>query len=247
MLLDGKIALVTGAFRGIGFAIAEELARLGAKVAACDINADCVSESNDFFKKNNLEGTGFVMDVTNKDSIDSAMSEITNKYGMPHILVNNAGVVRDNLVIRMSDEEWSKVIETNLTSVFLLSRRCVRSMMKERWGRIVNIVSVVGITGNAGQTNYTASKAGVIAFSKSLAKEVATRGITVNCIAPGYIETDMTRALSKEHSEILLKMVPLNRAGTTQDVAKAVAFLVSDGASYITGETLNVNGGMFMP
>jgi 3-oxoacyl-[acyl-carrier protein] reductase len=246
MSLTGKVALVTGAYRGIGLSIAHELATLGAKVAACDINDECVDKLTTFFHEKNLIGHGFRLDVTDVNSIDSALAEITTLYGSPQILINNAGITKDNLVLRMSDEEWDKVIDTNLNSVFRLSRRVIRSMIKERWGRIVNIASVVGVVGNAGQANYAASKAGVIAFSKSLAKEVASRGITVNVIAPGYIDTVMTQKLSNEQRERLLAMVPSGRYGQPEDIAKAVAFLVSDNASYITGETLHINGGMFM-
>lgn len=246
MNLNGKIALVTGAYRGIGLAIAHELAKAGAKVAACDVNAEYKTSMTKFFQEKDLTGQGFIMDVTDQNSIESALAEITSIYGMPQILINNAGITKDNLILRMSDEEWARVIDTNLNSVFRLSRLCIRSMVKERWGRIISIASVVGVIGNAGQANYAASKAGVIAFSKSLAKEVASRGITVNVVAPGFIDTAMTQKLSSEQREQLLALVPIKRYGQPDDIAKAVAFLVSDDASYITGETLHVNGGMFM-
>jgi 3-oxoacyl-[acyl-carrier protein] reductase len=247
MNLNGKIALVTGAYRGIGLAIAEELTRCGARVAASDISPEFAARISEYFKAQNLSGQGFCLDVTSSDSIDTALKEINAAFGgAPQILVNNAGITRDNLLMRMSDAEWDQVIATNLTSVFRLSRAVIRSMMKERFGRIINVASVVGVTGNAGQTNYTAAKAGVIAFTKSLAKEVASRSITVNAIAPGYIATEMTDKLTAEQKAEILKTVPLNRPGTPLDIAKGVAFLASDDASYITGTTLHIGGGMFM-
>lgn len=246
MTLKGKVALVTGASRGIGLAIAHELARQGAKVAACDLNAESVNEINQFFKQNQLDGHGFCMDVTKSDSIESALADVTAFYGAPQILVNNAGITMDNLVLRMSDEEWQRVINTNLSSVFFVSRRCLRSMIKERWGRIINIASMVGVTGNAGQANYTAAKAGVIAFTKSLAQESASRMVTVNAVAPGFIDTIMTQKIPTAQREKWLEKVPMGRAGQPEEVAKAVAFLASDDAAYITGITLHINGGMFM-
>lgn len=245
-MLSGKIALVTGAGRGIGKAIAIELAKMGATVAGADYNEENAKNISTFFSELQLKGQGFVMDVSNAESIEQGMKQITEAYGSPHILINNAGITRDNLMLRMSQNEWDQVIATNLTSVFRLSRACIRDMVKARWGRIVNITSVVAYIGNAGQANYSASKAGIVAFSKSLAQEVASRNITVNCIAPGFIETEMTKCLPAEHQENLLNTVPMRRPGQTADVAKVVGFLVSDGANYITGQTLHVNGGMFM-
>lgn len=244
--LNGKVALVTGAYRGIGLAIADELAKAGAKVAACDINLDFAGELTKHFQELGLEGKGYCMNVNEKDSIASALEEITNTYGNPNIVVNNAGITKDNLLMRMSDEEWRQVIETNLSSVFLISRSCVRNMLKARWGRIVNIASVVGITGNAGQCNYSASKGGIIAFTKSLARELGSRNITVNAIAPGFIETAMTKKLDPCLRDEMLKTIPLNRVGMPEDIAKAVLFLVSNDAAYITGTTLHVDGGMVM-
>jgi len=245
MSLNGKVALVTGAGRGIGLAIAEELARRGARIAIGDINRDLIAKVNDHFKSQNLVGQGFYLDVSNTESTDVALKEIETAFGaMPQILVNNAGITRDNLLMRMSDAEWDQVIATNLTSVFRLSRAVIRSMMKERFGRIINIASIVGITGNPGQANYTAAKAGVIALTKSLAKEVASRSITVNAVAPGYIATDMTDRLNDKQKEEILKLVPMGRPGTPSDIAKGVAFLASEDASYITGTTLVISGGM---
>ena len=247
MHLTGKIALVTGAHRGIGLAIAKELAQNGATVIATDINLDHAQEISDFLKEKNLSGNCLVLDVTEQDSIDNALAEITKLYGKaPQILVNNAGITRDNLLLRMSDQEWEQVLNTNLTSVFKICRSLIRSMMKDRAGRIINIASMVGVTGNAGQTNYASAKAGVIAFTKSLAKEIGSRGITVNAIAPGFIETAMTQKLSPEHRANYLAAIPLGRAGTPEDIAKTVVFLASEAAAYITGETIHVNGGMYM-
>ncbi|OGT06696.1 MAG: 3-oxoacyl-[acyl-carrier-protein] reductase [Gammaproteobacteria bacterium GWE2_37_16] len=247
MSIKGKVALVTGAYRGIGLVIAEELARQGAKVASSDISPEFAEAISERFQEQGLSGHGFCLDVGNQESIDNAIAEITKIYGVaPQILINNAGITRDNLLMRMSDAEWDMVINTNLTSVFRLTRSCIRSMMKERWGKIVNIASVVGVTGNAGQVNYTAAKAGVIALTKSVAKEVGSRNITVNAIAPGFIESAMTQKLTDEQREKYLANIPLARAGKPEDIANAVSFLVSDAASYITGTTLHVNGGMYM-
>lgn len=244
--LTGKIALVTGAQRGIGLAIATELARMGATIAAAVIDEPSAEQFTAVFKEAKLSGQAFVMNVGDLASIENAMVKINTILGAPNILINNAGITRDNLMLRMSEDEWNSVININLTSVFRLSKACLRDMVKARWGRIVNIASVVGVTGNAGQANYSASKAGIIAFGKSLAQEVASRGITVNSIAPGFIETDMTRKLTEDQRENILKGVPMKKIGSGEDIAKSVAFLVSDAASYITGMTVHVNGGMFM-
>lgn len=243
MNLSGKIALVTGASRGIGRAIAEKLVLCGAKVigtATSEKGAEAISA---YLGDN---GKGLVLDVTEQASIDIVLNTVKQEFGDIDILVNNAGITRDNLLMRMKDDEWQDIIDTNLTSVFRLSKALMRSMMKRRYGRIVTIGSVVGTMGNAGQANYAAAKAGLIGFSKSLAREVASRGITVNVVAPGFIETDMTRALSDEQRAAILSQVPANCLGDAKDIANAVAFLVSDDASYITGETLHVNGGMYM-
>lgn len=246
MDLQGQIALVTGASRGIGQGIVLELGRLGATVigtATTEKGAQAISE---YLAAAGIQGGGMELNVNDVVQIDQVVSEIRKKYGEISILVNNAGIVRDNLLARMSDDEWDDIIMTNLKSVFRMSRAVLRAMMKARHGRIINISSIVGSMGNAGQANYAASKAGMIGFSKSLAREVASRNITVNCVAPGYIVTDMTDSLSQEQREKLAEHVPLKRLGQAADVAAAVAFLAGPGAAYITGATLHVNGGMHM-
>ncbi|CAL7960934.1 3-oxoacyl-(acyl-carrier-protein) reductase FabG [Gammaproteobacteria bacterium] len=246
MSLQNKVALVTGANRGIGKTIAVHFAKAGAVVIGVDYSKEYANNISLFLKELGLKGKGFVMDVTKQESIENAMEQISKEYGAPNILVNNAGITRDNLMLRMSQEEWEQVIATNLTSLFRLCRICIRDMVKARWGRIINIASVVAYSGNAGQANYSASKGGMISFSKSLAIEIASRNITVNCIAPGFIETDMTKKLTDEQREKLLSRVPARRLGQPEDIANAVAFLASDEASYITGTTIHVNGGMYM-
>jgi 3-oxoacyl-[acyl-carrier protein] reductase len=244
--LKGKIALVTGASRGIGRAIALALGREGALVvgtATSESGAEAIAQA---LSEVSAEGTGIVMDVNDAAQVDSALEGVQARYGEVAVLVNNAGITRDNLLLRMKDEEWNDIIATNLTAVFRLSRRVVRPMMKARYGRIINITSVIGATGNAGQANYAAAKAGVVGFTKSLARELGSRGITANCVAPGFIETDMTRALSDEQRKGILDQVPLARLGRVEDVAHAVVFLASPSADYITGCTLHVNGGMHM-
>jgi len=246
MLLKDEIALVTGATRGIGKAIAEALGREGATVvgtATSETGAETIGTN---FATAGVTGRGMVMDVTDQDSIDSVLAEMKASCGMPTILVNNAGITRDNLLMRMKDEEWQSIIDTNLSSVFRLSRACLRAMSRARKGRIINIASVVGAMGNAGQTNYAAAKAGIMGFTKALARETGARGITVNTVAPGFIDTDMTRGLPEEHKQALLKQIPLNRLGRAEEIAAAVLFLASPGAAYVTGETLHVNGGMYM-
>ncbi len=244
---DKKIALVTGASRGIGQAIAKQLGQAGHIVvgtATSQAGADSISQN---FQDAGFEGVGMVVNVSQADSIDALIKSITEKFGKtPDILVNNAGITRDNLLMRMSDDEWDSILTTNLTSIFKLSKACLRGMMKTRWGRIINVGSVVGTTGNPGQTNYSAAKAGVIGFSKSLAKEVGSRGITVNTVSPGFIATDMTHALDDNQRETLQKQIALGRLGSPEDIAAAVSFLASESAGYITGETLHVNGGMNM-
>lgn len=244
--LKNKIALVTGASRGIGKAIAIELGKAGATIIGADIDAEKAAEIDLFLKEHNLTGRGIVLDVTSQNSLDEALTLIKNQYGSPEILINNAGITRDNLAMRMKSEEWNAVIETNLNAVFKVSQACLRDMIKARSGRIINISSVVAATGNFGQSNYTAAKAGVIAFGKSLAREVATRGITVNTISPGYIETAMTQKLTAEQKQAILSNVPLQRVGLPEDIAYAVVFLASARANYITGTTLHINGGMYM-
>lgn len=243
-----RVALVTGASRGIGRAIASALAEQGIIVigtATTQAGADKITAT---FAEKNLTGSGFVLNVTSQDSIDACLAFIKENYtAMPTILVNNAAVTEDNLLMRMKEDEWDKVIATNLSAVYRITKACIRDMLKARWGRIINIGSVVGSTGNLGQVNYAAAKAGVLGFTKSLAQEVGTRDITVNAIAPGFIDTDMTRDLPEEHRTLLLQRIPMQRMGQPEEIAAAVLFLASDAAGYITGQTLHVNGGMYMP
>lgn len=242
--LDGKIALVTGASRGIGKAIATQLAQQGATVIGTATSENGAQAISDYLSE--FGGKGFALNVTDKESVDTTIKAINEVHGGIDILVNNAGITRDNLLMRMKDDEWQDIIDTNLTSIFTLSKAVLRGMMKKRFGRIVNIGSVVGSAGNAGQANYAAAKAGVIGFSKSMAREVASRGITINVVAPGFIDTDMTKALTDDQKEAIFKDIPANRLGEPDEIAATVAFLVSDGAAYITGETIHVNGGMYM-
>ena len=242
--LQGKIALVTGASRGIGKAIATQLAEQGAIVigtATSDAGAAAITE---YLQASG--GKGMTLNVTEPGASEALVKAITDEFGAVEILVNNAGITRDNLLMRMKDDEWQAIMDTNLTSIFSLSKAVLRGMMKKRFGRNVSIGSVVGCAGNAGQANYAAAKAGVIGFSKSLAREVASRGITVNVVAPGFIDTDMTKALSDEQREAIFKDIPANRLGQPEEIAATVSFLVSTGAAYITGETIQVNGGMYM-
>lgn len=242
--MSKKLALVTGASRGIGRAIAERLVVDGFFVvgtATTDKGAEAISK---YLGDN---GKGFKLNVADQASIAEVLEATMKDYGMPFVLVNNAGITRDNLLMRMKDEEWNEIIDTNLTSVFRMSKAVLRGMMKAKAGRIINISSVVGATGNAGQANYSAAKAGMVGFTKSMAKEVGSRGITVNAVAPGFIDTDMTRELSDELKNTLLGSIPLGRLGDAKEIAHTVSFLASEGAAYITGETLHVNGGMFMP
>ncbi|MGD8526441.1 MAG: 3-oxoacyl-ACP reductase FabG [Thioalkalispiraceae bacterium] len=246
MSLENEIAFVSGASRGIGKEIALVLGAKGATVIGTATSESGAENISNYLKENGIKGAGMVMDVTNQDSIDAAVAASTEQFGAPTILVNNAGITRDNLLMRMKNEEWDAIIDTNLSSVFRLTRTCLKAMMKARKGRIISIASVVGASGNAGQTNYSAAKAGLMGFSKSLAREVGSRGITVNVVAPGFIDTDMTRALPDAQREALLSQIPLNRLGEPVEIANAVAFLASSEASYITGTTLHVNGGMYM-
>lgn len=241
-----KVALVTGASRGIGKAILHQLAKSGFYVvgtATSDTGAESIQVG---LKEAGLSGEGRKLNVTDHDQIEGLLKSLKETCGAPAVLINNAGVTQDNLLMRMSDQEWDTVIDTNLKGVFRLSRACVRDMMKARWGRIVNIGSIVGSMGNPGQINYCAAKAGILGLSKSLARELASRNITVNVVAPGFIETDMTAVLNDELRENLLKQIPLGRIGKAEEIAAAVNFLCSEGAAYITGETLHVNGGMHM-
>lgn len=240
---DKTIALVTGASRGIGKAIAQQLATDGFFVVGTATSEKGATAISDYLKES---GVGMTLDVTQTDSIQTVFSEINSTYGAPTVLVNNAGITRDNLMLRMKDDEWDDIISTNLSSIFRISKACLKGMMKNKKGRIVSIASVVGVTGNAGQANYSAAKAGIIGFSKSLAKEVGSRNITVNTVAPGFIDTDMTKALADTQREALLTAIPLGRLGQAEEIANAVSFLCSDKAGYISGETLHVNGGMYM-
>ncbi|RDI99626.1 3-oxoacyl-ACP reductase FabG [Dyella solisilvae] len=243
--LQGEIALVTGASRGIGAAIADELAALGATVigtATSESGAAAIGE-----RLAPHGGHGRVLNVTEEGAIEALVDGIAKEFGSVSILVNNAGITRDQLLMRMRDEDWQAILDTNLTSVYRASKAVMRGMMKARKGRIISIASVIGLTGNPGQSNYAAAKAGIIAFSKSLAREIGSRGITVNVVAPGFIDTDMTRALPEESKQALLGQIALGRLGEARDIAQAVAFLASPAASYVTGETLHVNGGMYMP
>lgn len=246
MSLENEIALVTGASRGIGRSIAEELGKLGAVVIGTATTASGAENITAYLQAQGIKGKGLVLNVADQASIDSVLEEISNTFGAPSILVNNAGVTRDNLLMRMKDEEWNDIIDTNLTSIYRMSKACMKPMMKARKGRIINIASVVGFSGNAGQTNYAAAKAGMIGFTKSMAREIASRGITVNAVAPGFIDTDMTKDLPEANKDALLKSIPAARLGTPVEVAAAVAFLASPNAGYITGETIHVNGGMYM-
>jgi len=245
-MLKNEIAFVTGASRGIGRAIAEGLGNAGATVigtATTQSGADAISER---LAEAGIAGTGLLLNVADQSSIDAAMKFIKENYATPTILINNAGVTRDNLLMRMKEDEWQSIIDTNLTSIYRLSKACLRGMMKARSGRIINIASVVGSTGNPGQANYCAAKAGMIGFTKSLAREVGVRGITVNAVSPGFIDTDMTKELPEEQRNVLLAGIPLARLGAPEEIANAVIFLASSNASYITGETIHVNGGMYM-
>jgi len=246
MSMNEELCLVTGASRGIGQAIALELGKRGATVigtATSETGAEGIAA---LLAENKVAGAGKVLDVTDPESIAAFLKDVQDNHGTPTVLVNNAGITRDNLLMRMKDAEWDDVIQTNLTSAFRMSKACLRGMMKAKRGRIITITSVIGATGNPGQANYAASKAGVVGFTKSLAREVGSRAITVNAVAPGFIDTDMTRALPDEQREALLGQIALGRLGAVEDIAHAVAFLASADAAYITGETIHVNGGMYM-
>ncbi|MEJ2692056.1 MAG: 3-oxoacyl-ACP reductase FabG [Candidatus Thiodiazotropha sp.] len=246
MSLENQIALVTGASRGIGAAIADKLARAGAAVIGTATSEKGAEAIGDRIRAAGQKGTGMVLNVAEQNSIDALMKAVSTEFGNPRILVNNAGITRDNLLMRMKEEEWDEIIDTNLTSIFRLSKAVLRGMMKARQGRVINISSVVGAMGNAGQTNYAAAKAGIGGFTRSMAREVGSRGITVNAVAPGFIETDMTRELPEDQRKQLVENIPLQHLGQPEDVANAVLFLAGDSGRYITGETLHVNGGMYM-
>jgi 3-oxoacyl-[acyl-carrier protein] reductase len=247
MSLSDKLALVTGASRGIGQAIARELGGQGAVVIGTATSAGGAEKITAYLKEAGIEGQGMVLNVSEAESIDALMAAIKETFSKhPDILVNNAGITRDNLLMRMKDDEWDDIIQTNLTSIFKMSKVCLRSMMKARWGRIINIGSVVGLSGNAGQANYSAAKAGLIGFSKSLAQEIGSRGITVNVVAPGFIDTDMTKDLPEEQKNALKSQIALDRLGKPEEIAATVGFLAGQSGGYITGETINVNGGMYM-
>jgi 3-oxoacyl-[acyl-carrier protein] reductase len=246
MKLTGKVALVTGATRGIGQAIAIALGEAGATIIGTATSEEGAQKISKNFNEKGIRGRGVTLNVTHVDYLDSLLDEIKKVYDFPTILINNAAITRDNLLLRMKADEWNDVINTNLNSIFYLSKACIRHMLKARWGRIISLSSVVGFTGNPGQANYAAAKAGLVGFSKSLAQEVGSRGITVNVVAPGFIDTDMTRVLSEEQKTNLLGKIPLQRLGKPEDIAGAVLFLASEQGAYITGETLHVNGGMYM-
>ena len=245
-MLNEKIALVTGATRGIGRAIALELGKLGATVIGTATNEDGASKISAYLAEAGIAGRGVVLNVTDTAQSDTLLADLGKEFGAIGILVNNAGITRDNLAMRMGDDDWDAVIDTNLKAVFRLSRGVMRGMMKARFGRIVNISSVVGYSGNPGQANYCAAKAGVAGLTRSLARELGSRNITVNCVAPGYVATDMTHALTEEQKAAMLASIPLGRAGTPEDIAGAVGFLASPAGAYVTGTTIHVNGGMFM-
>ncbi|MFZ8886235.1 MAG: 3-oxoacyl-ACP reductase FabG [Steroidobacteraceae bacterium] len=246
-VLEGKVALVTGASRGIGQAIALELGALGATVVGTATSEAGAASISEYLAARSIKGRGLVLDVASPESCDAALQGLESAEGSPSILVNNAGITRDNLLLRMKPEEWQQVLDTNLSGAFRLAKGTLRGMLKARWGRVINIASVVGLIGNPGQANYAAAKAGLIGFSRAMAREVASRGVTVNVVAPGFIETDMTHALAEEQKAALASQIPLGRLGSPGDVAAAVAFLAGPGADWITGETINVNGGMHMP
>lgn len=246
MTMQDKVAIVTGASRGIGAAIAQQLGAAGATVigtATTEKGAEAISQR---FAEQGVKGRGMVLNVMEPGAIDSFVKAVQEDFGAPQILINNAGITRDNLLMRMSDEEWDDVINTNLNSVFRLSKACLRGMMKARWGRIVTISSVVGSMGNAGQSNYAATKAGVAGFTRALAREVGSRGITANTVAPGFIDTDMTKELPEAQRDALMAQIPMGRLGDANEIASVVAFLAGESAGYITGETIHVNGGMYM-
>jgi 3-oxoacyl-[acyl-carrier protein] reductase len=244
-MLNGKVVLVTGASRGIGRAIALTLGSAGATVIGTATSEEGAKNISKTFSENNILGCGMSLNVTDNDQISNVLKAVTEEYGAVDILINNAGITRDNILLRMKEEEWDEIISTNLSSVYKMSKAVLRGMIKKRSGRVISITSVVGAMGNAGQSNYAASKAGIIGFTKSLAREVGVRGITVNAIAPGFIETDMTDSLPDEQKAVLASQIPMGRLGTVDEIAKGVLFLAGDNASYITAQTIHINGGMY--
>ncbi len=246
MSIEGKIALVTGATRGIGKAIAIELGRQGVVVIGTATSESGAGSISEYLAAADIKGAGMPLDVASDESVAATIKRVNDEYGAVSILVNNAGITKDNLMMRMKAVEWDQVINTNLSSLYRVSKACLRGMSKQRWGRIVSVSSVVASMGNAGQTNYAASKAGMEGFSRALACEIGSRNVTVNCVAPGFIDTDMTKNLADEHKENLQSKIPLNRLGQPEEIAAVVGFLASDAASYVTGETIQVNGGMYM-
>jgi len=246
MSIEGKIALVTGATRGIGKAIAQELGRQGAVVIGTATSENGANAISEYLAQAGIKGKGLALDVASDDSVNDVIKLINDDFGVIDILINNAGITKDNLMMRMKADEWDTVINTNLSSLFRVSKACLRGMSKKRWGRIVSVSSVVASMGNAGQANYAASKSGMEGFSRALACEIGSRNVTVNCVAPGFIDTDMTKDLAQEHKENLQSKIPLSRLGQPEEIAAVVGFLASDAASYVTGETIQVNGGMYM-
>jgi 3-oxoacyl-[acyl-carrier protein] reductase len=244
-MLNGKLVLVTGASRGIGRAIAMTLGNAGATVIGTATSEEGAKNISKIFSDNSIIGKGMNLNVTDNGQISELLQAVSDEFGSVDILINNAGITRDNILFRMKEDEWDDIINTNLSSVYKMSKAVLRGMIKKRSGRIISITSVVGAMGNAGQSNYAASKAGIIGFTKSLAREVGVRGITVNAIAPGFIETDMTNSLPEEQKEVLASQIPMGRLGTVDEIAKAVLFLASDNASYITAQTIHINGGMY--
>lgn len=246
MSIEGKVALVTGATRGIGKAIAEELGKQGAIVVGTATSENGAGAISAYLKEAGVNGTGLVLDVSDAESVETVLKTVQADFGAIGILVNNAGITRDNIMMRMKDDEWDSVLNTNLTSVYRLVKGCLRGMTKARWGRIISVSSVVASMGNAGQANYAAAKSGMEGFTRALAREVGSRNITVNCVAPGFIDTDMTSGLADEHKETLKSQIPMNRLGQPEEIAAVVGFLASQGGGYVTGESIQVNGGMYM-
>ncbi len=246
MSIEGKVALVTGATRGIGKAVAEELGRQGAVVVGTATSENGAQTISQALADAGVQGSGMVLDVASQESVDAVLKAVQEQFGVVEILVNNAGITRDNLLMRMKDDEWDSVLNTNLSSIYRVAKGCLRGMSKARWGRIINVSSVVASMGNAGQSNYAAAKSGIEGFSRALAREVASRNVTVNSVAPGFIDTDMTSGLAEEHKDKLRSQIPMNRLGAPAEVAAVVGFLASDAGGYVTGETIHVNGGMYM-
>ncbi|MDO6514348.1 MULTISPECIES: 3-oxoacyl-ACP reductase FabG [unclassified Neptuniibacter] len=246
MSIEGKVALVSGATRGIGKAIALELGKQGAVVIGTATSENGATSIGEYLSESGIKGTGLVLDVASSDSVADVLKTVQTDFGTIEILVNNAGITRDNILMRMKDDEWDSVLNTNLNSVFRLVKGCLRGMTKARWGRIISVSSVVASMGNAGQANYAAAKSGMEGFTRALAREVGSRNITVNCVAPGFIDTDMTSGLADEHKEALKSQIPLNRLGRPEEIASVVGFLASESGGYVTGESIQVNGGMYM-